>query len=102
MLVQGDFISDEQVSSSANVAVLGANVATKLFPHSNSVGQSFRINGQRFKVIGVLTAKGGSGFGSMDDGLIVPLSTAERRLFGGRAIQGGAALVWTIVVQAKE
>jgi putative ABC transport system permease protein len=101
-MAEGDFITDDQVSSMANVAVLGANIATSLYPNGDALGQSLRINGQSFKVVGVLTSKGGSGFGSMDDGLIVPLSTAQRRLFGGRAIQGGAALVSTIVVQAKD
>jgi putative ABC transport system permease protein len=101
-MAEGDFISDDQVNSMANVAVLGANVASSLFPDGDAVGQSFRINGQRFEVVGVLASKGGSGFGSMDDGLIVPLSTAQRRLFGGRAVQGGATLVSSIAVQAKD
>jgi putative ABC transport system permease protein len=101
-LAEGDFISDDQVSSIANVAVLGANVAASLFPDGDALGQSLRINGQSFKVAGVLASQGGGGFGSQDDGLIVPLSTAQRKLFGGRAIQGGAALVSTIVVQARD
>jgi putative ABC transport system permease protein len=101
-LAEGDFISDEELSSSANVVVLGANVATTLFPDGDALGQSVRINGQRFNIVGVLAAKGGSGFGSTDDGVIVPLSTAQRKLFGGRAIQGGATLVSTIVVQARD
>ena len=101
-IAEGDFIGDDQVSSMANVAVLGANVATALFPDGDALGQSLRINRQSFKVSGVLEAQGGGGFGSMDDGLIVPLSTAQRKLFGGRAIQGGAALVSTIVVQARD
>ncbi|HNP88817.1 MAG: ABC transporter permease [Chloroflexi bacterium SZAS-1] len=101
-LTEGDFITDDQVNSMANVAVLGANIATTLFPDGGAVGQSLRINRQSFKVAGVLASQGGGGFGSIDDGLIVPLSTAQRRLFGGRAIQGGAALVSTIVVQAKD
>jgi putative ABC transport system permease protein len=101
-LAQGDFISENDDNSMANVAVLGANVATTLFPDGDALGQSFRINGQSFKVVGVLAAKGGSGFGSTDDGVIVPLSTAQRRLFGGRAISGGAALVSSISVQAKD
>jgi len=53
-------------------------------------------------VVGVLAAKGGSGFGSSDDGVIVPLSTAQRKLFGGRAIKSGAALLSSIAVQAKD
>jgi putative ABC transport system permease protein len=101
-LAAGDFINEEQSSSMANVVVLGANVAISLFPDSDALGQSLRINGQRFTVAGVLAAKGGSGFGSMDDGVIVPLSTAQRRLFGGRALQGGSPLVSTIAVQARD
>ena len=86
----------------SNVAVLGANVASTLFPDGDALGQSIRINGQKFTVVGVLAAKGGSGFGSTDDGVIVPLSTAQRKLFGGRAIKGGAALLSSIAVQAKD
>jgi len=101
-IAEGEFISGDNVSSTSSVAVLGANVATTLFPDGDAVGQAIRINGQKFTVVGVLAAKGGSGFGSTDDGVIVPLSTAQRRLFGGRAISGGATLVSTIVVQAKD
>src|SRR5689334_7480781 len=61
-----------------------------------------RTTGQTFKVAGVLASKGGGGFGSTDDGVIVPLSTAQRRLFGGRAISGGATLVSSIAVQARD
>jgi len=101
-VAEGDFIADEDVTGMANLAVLGANVATALFPGGDALGQSLRINGQSFKVAGVLAAKGGSGFGSSDDGVIVPLSTAQRKLFGGRAIRGGAALLSSIAVQAKD
>jgi putative ABC transport system permease protein len=101
-LAEGDFITDQDEDSIANVVVLGANIATTLFPDGDGLGQAIRINGLRFQVAGILAAKGGSGFGSMDDGVIVPLSTAQRKLFGGRALSGGAALVSTIVVQAKD
>ena len=101
-LAEGEFISDDELSSMSNVAVLGANVATTLFPDGDALGQSIRISGTGFRVVGVLASKGGSGFGSTDDGVIVPLSTAQRRLFGGRAISGGATLVSSIAVQAKD
>jgi putative ABC transport system permease protein len=101
-LAEGDFISDDDGTSMANVVVLGSNIATTLFPDGNALGQAIRISGLRFRVVGVLAAKGGSGFGSLDDGVVVPLSTAQRKLFGGRAVQGGATLVSTIVVQAKD
>jgi putative ABC transport system permease protein len=101
-VAEGDFITDEDVNGMANVVVLGANVASTLFPDGDAVGLSLRINGQKFTVAGVLVAKGGSGFGSTDDGVLVPLSTAQRKLFGGRAVEGGAALLSSIAVQAKD
>jgi putative ABC transport system permease protein len=101
-LGEGDFITDDNVTGMANLAVLGANVAGTLFPGDDALGQSLRINGQSFKVAGVLAAKGGTGFGSTDDAVMVPLSTAQRKLFGGRAIRGGAALLSSIAVQAKD
>ena len=101
-LADGAFITDDQVASMANVVVLGANVASTLFPNSGAVGQNVRINGQSFQVSAVLLSQGGGGFGSLDDGVVVPLTSAQRRLFGGRAIQGGAAIVSTIVVQATD
>ena len=101
-LAEGDFITDDDVSSVSNVVVLGANIATTLFPDGDAVGQSIRIDGKSFKVVGTLASKGGSGFGSTDDGVIVPLSTAQRRLFGGRAVSGGATLLSSIAIQAKD
>ena len=44
------------------------------------VGETIRIEGQPFRIIGVLTPKGGSAFGSQDDLIMVPLSTAQSRL----------------------
>jgi putative ABC transport system permease protein len=101
-LAEGEFITDDDSASRASVVVLGANIATTLFPDGDAVGQSIRINGQKFTVVGVLAAKGGGGFGSADDGAIVPLSTAQRTLFGGRAISGGSALLTSIAVQARD
>jgi len=101
-LAAGDFITAEDVTSHANVVVLGANVATTLFPDGDALGQSIRISGQKFTVVGVLASKGGSGFGSTDDGVFVPLTTAQYELFGGRAISGGSALLSSIAVQAKD
>jgi putative ABC transport system permease protein len=101
-LAEGDFISDDNVESVSNVVVLGANVAETLFPDGDVLGQSLRISGQKFTVVGVLEAKGGSGFGSTDDGVFVPLTTAQRKIFGGRALQGGAALISSIAIQAKD
>jgi putative ABC transport system permease protein len=70
------------------VAVLGATIATDLFQGQQPVGQIIRINGVDLQVIGVLAAKGGSGFGSQDDVVMVPLTTAQLRLSGGSRFRG--------------
>ncbi|NTU81137.1 MAG: FtsX-like permease family protein [Chloroflexales bacterium] len=98
-VAEGSFITADQQRSAESVIVLGANVAETLFPDGGAVGQQVRANGQSFKVIGVLESTGGTGFGSADDGAIVPLSTAQRKLFGARAV-GGSWSVSNIVVQA--
>lgn len=99
-LAQGSFIDSLQDKSSALVAVMGAQVATKLFGSGQAVGQTIRIKGQTLRVIGVLQMQGGSGFGSVDDRILVPLSTAQRRLFGARAPTGRGYRVSSIAVAA--
>ena len=83
-LQSGDFISDPDNLSLAKVVVLGPTTATNLFgENTNPVGQSVRINKISFRVIGVTTSKGGSGFGgNQDDLALVPLATAQKQLFG--------------------
>ncbi len=78
---EGSFITDENNLGRSSVALLGPDVAEKLFGRKEGlVGESVRIDGQPFRVIGVLESKGGSSFGSQDDLVIVPLSTAQARL----------------------
>jgi putative ABC transport system permease protein len=88
----GDFFSDQNLSARETVAVLGSNVATTLFEGSDPVGQSIRINGQSFRVIGVLTSKGGSGLGNSDDQILLPLTTLLTRLARGGQFRGGATI----------
>ncbi|MCC6629183.1 MAG: ABC transporter permease [Chloroflexi bacterium] len=100
----GDFIGDGQVSSNAGVVVLGANLATTLFPDGNAVGQRVMISQQSFQVVGVLAAKGGGGFGSVDEQAFVPITTALQRLAGNRA-QGATTtgrVISSIAIQAVD
>jgi putative ABC transport system permease protein len=79
----GSFISDQNVRSLSRVAVIGPTVRDDLFGvDSDALGQTIRIKQVDFKVIGVTKAKGGSGFGSQDDMIFVPISTAQRFLAG--------------------
>lgn len=80
-VTEGEFITDDHMLARSAVAVIGPDTARKLFDRSEGViGETVRISGQPFRVVGVLASKGGSGFGSQDDRIIVPLTTAQSRL----------------------
>lgn len=80
---QGTFISVQDNASMANVAVLGPTVVTNLYGDgANPVGQTIRVSNTSFTVIGTTVSKGGSGFGNQDDIVMIPLSTAQKRLYG--------------------
>jgi putative ABC transport system permease protein len=80
-IAEGEFIREEHILGQASVAVLGPEVAEKLFGRSEGVvGETVRIEGQPFRVIGVLASKGGSAFVNEDDRVLVPLTTAQARL----------------------
>lgn len=92
----GSFISDQHLKSFSKVAILGPTTRDDLFGEgADAVGQTIRIKGMEFKVIGITKSKGGSGFGSQDDMIYIPLSTAQRFLAGDRYVS-------TISVQAKD
>jgi len=79
----GSFITQRNVDSMGKVAVLGPDTVTDLFGEgANPVGKTIRISGQVFKVVGVTEEKGGSGFMSQDDVIYIPLTTAQKLLFG--------------------
>jgi len=97
---EGQFLSREDVAGEARVAVLGYNVAEKLFPAEvYPIGQSIRINNLPFRVIGVMEKKGGGGFGSFDDLVFAPVTTAQQRLFPGRRSSRGEPALSLILVK---
>ena len=80
-LIEGSFISDENVNGRASVVLLGPDVADKLFGRRTLItGETIRVDGQPFRVIGVLESKGGGSFGSQDNIIVVPITTARVRL----------------------
>ncbi len=96
-LTEGEFINEAHQLERASVAVLGPETAQALFGRSSGlVGESIRINGQPFRVIGVLESKGGGMTGSNDDRILVPLTTAQSRL----KTSGGMDEVDAIFIQA--
>lgn len=82
-MASGNFISEQQINSKAKVAVLGPTAVEDLFGEgTNPIGQTIRINGQTLTIIGVTESKGGTGFQNQDDIVWVPLTTAQKQLFG--------------------
>jgi putative ABC transport system permease protein len=80
-VTEGEFISQEHLLGQASVVVLGTDAADKLFGRKEGVtGETIRIEGQPYRVIGVLATKGGGSFGSQDELALVPLTTAQTRL----------------------
>lgn len=82
-VAQGSFITADQERSLAKVAFIGPDIVTELFGIDASVvGKKIRVGGIDFTIIGVSVARGGTGFGSSDDFVYIPLSTA-RQFFSG-------------------
>jgi len=79
-LGSGRFFTDEEVTSSASVAVIGSETATELFDNASPLGQTMSINGQSFTVIGVLASAGSSLGSNEDDTVVVPMTTFASRL----------------------
>lgn len=104
----GEYINNDHVLSNASVTVIGPEIATKLFgSEAAGLDQTLRIEGQPFRVIGILTAKGGSAFGSEDNQVLIPLTTARSRLVHRQDPQAldvifVSAASAEVVVQAQE
>jgi putative ABC transport system permease protein len=79
---EGRFIDDIDERTSRKVAVLGATVKSTLFSGGRVTGQTIKVRGVNFQVIGTLAAKGSTGQRDPDDQVLIPLSTARTRLFG--------------------
>ena len=80
-VTEGEFITEDQILGRASVALIGPETADKLFGRREGlVGESIRIAGQPFRITGVLESKGGGSFGSQDDVIFVPFTTAQARL----------------------
>jgi putative ABC transport system permease protein len=95
---RGRFISAEDDTNVAMVAILGQKTLETLFgsAQANPIGEVVRINRQNYEVIGVLTAKGQSGPENQDNVVLIPLRTAQLKLGGA-----GTTVVRTISLQVR-
>jgi putative ABC transport system permease protein len=79
---RGRNFTEAEVRSAANVCLLGRVVARQLFGSADPVGETVRLNNMLFEVIGVLPEKGDVGGNARDDLVVVPYTTAQRKLLG--------------------
>ena len=95
----GELFSDADVRSANRVALIGKTVAENLFGDDiDPIGKTIRIKKSPFTILGVLESKGQSFDGrDQDDTIIVPITTAQRKLFGNQ-IPGSVRM---IMAQAK-
>ncbi len=92
-LKSGQFITERHVNSRDTVVVLGNQTARELFAVRDPIGERIRIKDIRFTVIGVLEAKGGAMMGvSMDNIVVIPITTFQTRLFTSKTPSGEDAV----------
>ncbi len=100
-VADGRFITAEDVVAENRVVALGSKAAKTLFKEGEyPIGQTLKINGLPFRVIGVMEEKGGGGFGSFDNQVFVPVSTAQSRLFPYLRSSTGEHTVSFVLVKA--
>ena len=80
----GTFFDDSAVRNAATYAVIGPETAEELGMPKNPVGQTIRVQNTPLTIIGVTKAKGDSAMGSLDDMLMIPITTLKKRIQGSR------------------
>lgn len=87
-MADGDFVAADDMASMSRVVMLGAKVARDLFPAGDAVGKTVRVNNDPYMVKGVFIEMGASAGGDdWDDRIVVPFSTASRRLFNRPSLE---------------
>jgi len=96
----GDFISEGDVNARSRIAVLGSGAYENLFEEGTyPIGQTIKINRIAFRVVGVLEEQGGAAFGTEDNVIYVPLTTAQTRLYSWFRSRSGDPLLSAVYVQ---
>lgn len=101
-VVAGRYIDETDNEGAARVAVIGSSAVENLFPPGTfPIGQTIRVGGVPFRVIGVMSERGSGGFGDIDNAVFVPMRTAQTRLTSQRAVTG-EPIVTQILLKARD
>jgi putative ABC transport system permease protein len=84
---QGTFLTDASLDQDLRVVVLGATTATTLGLGASDIGSQISIGGLPFRVVGILQAKGGTGFQDLDDQVYVPIGVVQKYFVGGDTVR---------------
>jgi putative ABC transport system permease protein len=79
---EGTTFSTEAVTKHERVAVIGQTIVQELFSGQSAVGQSIKVNGSTYQVVGVLASKGSNGAANQDDVMMAPITTVQDSLTG--------------------
>lgn len=97
----GDGLTQQDLDTSARVAVIGATLAEDLFEEDFPIGQPVKINGVSYQIIGVLE-ESGSAFATSDRDVYIPMTTAHSRLYSDRTRSGERAVTRIIAQSVSE
>ncbi|NCZ94619.1 MAG: ABC transporter permease [Flavobacteriia bacterium] len=98
-LEKGRYFSEGEMNSGRNVAVLGADIASGLFPTGNAVGESVQCFGRTFVIIGVLPKEGANLIGQSHDTKMLIPATLFTALKGDE--MGGSANIMFVSVRER-
>ncbi|MBI4389521.1 MAG: ABC transporter permease [Nitrospinae bacterium] len=84
---KGRYFAKEEVQASRRVCILGATVVKNLFNGENPIGKVLKVDGNNYTVIGTMEAKGALSWYDPDDQIFIPVTTAQKRLFGLNYVQ---------------
>ena len=81
-IAEGAPFTAEDVNKHRRVAVIGQTVVEELFAGKSAVGQSMKVNGSSYEVVGVLASKGSNGITNEDDVVMAPITTVQDSITG--------------------
>lgn len=79
----GRTLTETDTSLISKVAIIGPDIATELFGNTTALGNNLKINGITFTVVGITKEKGQTGRSNMDEAVYIPITTAQKVVFGG-------------------
>ena len=84
---RGRYFNADEIRTSRQVAVLGATVVKNLFEDTQPIGKTVKVDGKNYLTIGIMEAKGALSWYDPDDQIFIPVTTAQKRLFGMAYVQ---------------